>query len=101
MASRNWTVLMADKFDLQEAKSEICKQTLNQEIFTYNLDLGCMRSIRNFAEELLKSQQQLHVLINNAGIFDSRESETVDGLNPVMQINHLGPFLLTILLLCQ
>lgn len=90
---------MADKLDLHEAQSEICKQTLNQDIFTYYLDLGCMRSIRNFAEELQQRQQQLHVLINNAGIFDTWESETVDGMDPVMQINHLGPFLLTILLL--
>lgn len=92
---------MADKFDLQEAKNKISKQTLNPDIFTYYLDLGCMRSIRNFAEELQQNHQQLHVLINNAGIFDSCESKTVDGMDPVMQINHFGPFLLTVLLLCQ
>lgn len=38
------------------------------------------------------------MLINNAGIFKALEEKTVDNLNPIWQINHLGPFLLTTLL---
>nr|MBA3659747.1 SDR family NAD(P)-dependent oxidoreductase [Gemmatimonadales bacterium] len=42
---------------------------------------------------------RIHVLINNAGIITRRRELTPDGLETQFAVNHLGPFLLTALLL--
>jgi NAD(P)-dependent dehydrogenase (short-subunit alcohol dehydrogenase family) len=41
----------------------------------------------------------LDILINNAGVYLTRRSETVDGLESTFATNYLGPFLLANLLL--
>jgi len=42
---------------------------------------------------------QLHVLVNNAGVFFSKRTVTVDGIETHFAVNYLAPFLLTNLLL--
>uniref|UniRef100_A0AAR5PXM5 Uncharacterized protein n=2 Tax=Dendroctonus ponderosae TaxID=77166 RepID=A0AAR5PXM5_DENPD len=93
-----WTILIADKYELEDTKHEIITRTANCKIFTYYLDLGCFSSVRTFANSIKKEHKKIDVLINNAGIFKALEETTVDNLNPIWQINHLGPFLLTVLL---
>ena len=73
------------------------------------LDLASLDSVRAFGASFLlgssgrppSTPPPLHVLINNAGIFTmvGGRAETVDGLESHMGTNHLGPFLLTLLLL--
>jgi NAD(P)-dependent dehydrogenase (short-subunit alcohol dehydrogenase family) len=60
------------------------------------LDLGDLASVRAFAE---RWRGPLDVLINNAGIMAVPEGRTVDGFELQIGTNHLGPFLLTNLLL--
>jgi NAD(P)-dependent dehydrogenase (short-subunit alcohol dehydrogenase family) len=62
-------------------------------------DLGDLASVRAGAAELLERCPRLDVLINNAGLILSERTETVDGFEGTLAINHLGPFLLTTLLL--
>jgi NAD(P)-dependent dehydrogenase (short-subunit alcohol dehydrogenase family) len=50
-------------------------------------------------KEFEARHDQLHVLVNNAGMSMARRQETVDGLEMVFATNHLAPFLLTNLLL--
>lgn len=69
------------------------------DIKYYVADLSSQSQIRDFAKVFLAENSRLDVLVNNAGaIFDSRE-ETADGLEMTFALNHLGPFLLTHLLL--
>lgn len=56
-------------------------------------------AIRNLVREFNVGHDRLDVLINNAGMTQSRRIETADGLESVFATNHLGPFLLTNLLL--
>jgi len=60
------------------------------------LDLGELASVRAFAE---RWRGPLDVLINNAGIMAVPEGRTVEGFELQIGTNHLGPFLLTNLLL--
>ena len=53
----------------------------------------------NFVNEFQQKYQNLHVLINNAGVMVSKRKECVDGFEMNFAVNHLGPFLLTNLLL--
>jgi NAD(P)-dependent dehydrogenase (short-subunit alcohol dehydrogenase family) len=62
-------------------------------------DLASLSSVRRGAEEILEQTDRLDVLVNNAGIVLSERRETVDGLETTIATNHLGPFLLTNLLL--
>jgi NAD(P)-dependent dehydrogenase (short-subunit alcohol dehydrogenase family) len=62
-------------------------------------DLSSQASIREAAARICERHPELHVLINNAGIFTRRRELTVDGLEMQFAVNHLAYFLLTNLLL--
>lgn len=62
------------------------------------LDVSDLSSVRKFAELW---EGPLGVLINNAGIMTPPEGRSADGFELQMATNHLGPFLLTRLLLPQ
>ncbi|HWD54224.1 MAG TPA: SDR family oxidoreductase [Acidimicrobiales bacterium] len=62
-------------------------------------DLADLSSVRRGAEEILAQTPRLDVLINNAGVVLSERRVTVDGYEATFATNHLGPFLLTNLLL--
>jgi len=62
-------------------------------------DLADLSSVRRGAGEILEQAPRLDVLVNNAGLVLSERAETVDGFEATLATNHLGPFLLTNLLL--
>eukprot|EP00850_Spirogloea_muscicola_P008385 SM000044S16032 [mRNA] locus=s44:642619:645734:+ [translate_table: standard] len=62
-------------------------------------DLSSLRSVRAFAASVVAGGQPLHVLINNAGIMACPQTYTEDGFELQFEVNHLGHFLLTSLLL--
>jgi len=62
-------------------------------------DLADLSSVRRGADEILEQAPRLDVLVNNAGVVRSVRAETVDGNEATFATNHLGPFLLTNLLL--
>jgi NAD(P)-dependent dehydrogenase (short-subunit alcohol dehydrogenase family) len=64
-------------------------------------DLADFASVRRGAEEIQGQAPQIDVLVNNAGVVLSERAYTADGLEATFATNHLGPFLLTNLLLEQ
>ncbi|KAJ3647063.1 hypothetical protein Zmor_024610 [Zophobas morio] len=99
LASRGCRVIMADVADMTKSKAKVIEYTNNPNIVTKFLDLASLQSVRDFASDVIKSEDRLDMLINNAGIFITKENRTNDGLHPVMQINYFGPFLLIHLLI--
>ena len=66
----------------------------------FALDLSSLSSVRKFSQEVLKiAGDKIDILINNAGIMMIEETITVDGNEKQMQVNHIGHFLLTQLLM--
>lgn len=63
------------------------------------IDLASLSSIRAFVCEFQDKFDCLDVLLNNAGLVSLDKLETADGFELTMGTNHLGPFLLTNLLL--
>ncbi len=63
------------------------------------LDLSVQHSIRTAVTEFEKRYDHLDVLINNAAVFKRQRTLTADGYETMFATNHLGPFLLTNLLL--
>ena len=62
-------------------------------------DLASLQAVRGLASEVRQGHQQLHVLVNNAGAYNSQLSLTEDGFETTFGVNHLAHFLLTELLL--
>jgi NAD(P)-dependent dehydrogenase (short-subunit alcohol dehydrogenase family) len=65
----------------------------------YLCDLSDLASVRALAADVRHGHPAIHVLINNAGGVFKRRALTVDGIERTFATNHLGPFLLTTLLL--
>ncbi len=64
------------------------------------LDLSSFDSVKEFAKEFNEEEERLDVLVNNAAVLAGAERQvTADGNELMLQVNHLGPFLLTNLLL--
>lgn len=78
---------------------EIVESTGSARVEVMQLDLGSLASVRNFVADFLRDNKKLDVLINNAAAMSLPNKLSSDGLQQEMQINHFGPFLLTILLL--
>ncbi|TFH06460.1 MAG: SDR family oxidoreductase, partial [Spirochaetales bacterium] len=100
IARREATVLMGCR-NLQKAsvvRDELVSQTGNADIRVLPVDLAPLASVRAFAGVLEKEIPQLDVLVNNAGAFSMTRETTSDGFELTMGTNHLGPFLLTHLL---
>jgi len=62
------------------------------------LDLASFASVRAFAGAFGERADQLNVLVNNAGAVLRSRTETEDGHETQLQVNHLSHFLLTSLL---
>jgi len=63
-----------------------------------SLDVSDLGSVRRAGQAFLASGQPIDVLVNNAGIAGTR-ALTKDGFDLTYATNHIGPFLLTSLLL--
>lgn len=62
-------------------------------------DLSSQRSIRELVQTFTRQYDRLHVLVNNAGAVHGKRETSVDGIEMTFALDHLGPFLLTDLLL--
>lgn len=101
LARRNARVILACR-NVEKAKrvaDEIISSTGNSNVVVKHLDLSSFDSVRKCAEDVLRTEEKLHVLINNAGTYVQNREITEDGCEKVLQSNHLGHFLLTLLLL--
>jgi NAD(P)-dependent dehydrogenase (short-subunit alcohol dehydrogenase family) len=82
------------------AMDKIRSQYPKAKVTMMRLDLSDLESVRGFAEVFTAQHDQLHILINNAGVMmipDRRE--TADGFEMQFGTNHLGHFALTGLLI--
>jgi NAD(P)-dependent dehydrogenase (short-subunit alcohol dehydrogenase family) len=62
-------------------------------------DFSNLKQVREAAELILKRYPHVDVLINNAGLHNTRRVLTSDGFETVFCVNHLASFLLTRMLL--
>jgi len=67
----------------------------------YIADLGDFQQVRDAAEAFVRRNEPLHVLINNAGLINTRRILLDNGQEQMFAVNHLGHFLLTQLLLAR
>jgi retinol dehydrogenase 14 len=92
-------IVSRDRARGEAARDDVLSATGNQEVELLTADLSSQQSIRRLVQEFTRAHTQLHVLVNNAGMSLPTRHETADGIETVFATNHLGPFLLTNLLL--
>ena len=83
----------------QAALSEIKQKSGNSSADLLVADLSSQEAIRRLATKYKSKYRQLHVLINNAGVYYTKRHVTVDGLEAMFAVNYLARFLLSNLLL--
>jgi retinol dehydrogenase-12 len=100
LAARGATVYMACRSEAKgrPVREEIATATSNRNLHLLTLDLADLASVRACAETFLQTGESLHVLVNNAGLAGKR-GMTASGFELAFGTNHVGPFLLTNLLL--
>jgi NAD(P)-dependent dehydrogenase (short-subunit alcohol dehydrogenase family) len=81
------------------AKYEIIRLSNNASVKFFFCDLASFESIRSFCKAFKTRFAALHVLINNAGVWNFKRRETKDGIENTFAVNYLAPFLMTTLLL--
>jgi len=100
-AEKGATVVMAvrnmDKG--QKAHDDIMKAVPNAKLDLMKLDVGNLESVREFATAFKAKYDRLDILMNNAGVMAIPRTETPDGFEMQLGVNHLGHFALTGLLI--
>lgn len=81
------------------ALAKLAEELPGAELEGVSFDLASQTAVRKGAEQILARVPALHVLVNNAGIFADERTLTEDGIELTFAVNHVGPFLLTELLL--
>jgi NAD(P)-dependent dehydrogenase (short-subunit alcohol dehydrogenase family) len=101
LAKAGYTVVMLCR-NLETAaalRSEIVAQLPRASVHAIQCDLASLSSVRACAEAIRGEFERIALLINNAGIVSTRHRMSADGFELTFATNHLGPFLLTSLLL--
>ncbi|MCB0221333.1 MAG: SDR family oxidoreductase [Chrysiogenetes bacterium] len=92
-------MLCRNQSKAEAAREEIRRDSGSDTVDFIQADLASFDSIRQAAAQVQKDYPRIDVLLNNAGLMLSKRSETADGFEMQFGTNHLGPFLLTNLLL--
>ena len=61
----------------------------------YTADLASLEATRDLADEVLRREDRLEVLVNNAGVAATERRESADGVELDFAVNHLAHFVLT------
>jgi NAD(P)-dependent dehydrogenase (short-subunit alcohol dehydrogenase family) len=101
LAERGATLLLHGRSN--ERLEEVVDEIGTDRIRTYAADLASLDEVRSMANQVLEREQQLHTLVNNAGIGttlpgDGERQESRDGYELRFSVNYLSHYLLTRLL---
>lgn len=83
----------------EAAVQEIQATTGNRKVELALCDVGNLSSVRTFVDAFRATNRHIDVLANNAGIYFPTRELSPDGYESMLAINHLGPYLMTNLLL--
>jgi NAD(P)-dependent dehydrogenase (short-subunit alcohol dehydrogenase family) len=80
-------------------QAQIAAQVPHASVRVIHCDLSSLQSVRACAQTLQAQFDRIALLINNAGMVSTRRRMSIDGFELTFATNHLGPFLLSSLLL--
>lgn len=92
-------LLLCRNIDKGEELAQRCRQNGATYATVAECDLSSLADVRRAARQVLQEFDSIDVLINNAGVVNRKRELSIDGFEMMFATNHLGPFLLTNLLL--
>jgi NAD(P)-dependent dehydrogenase (short-subunit alcohol dehydrogenase family) len=103
LARQGWELVLACRNTAkgEVVAADIAQRTGNKQVAVVACDLSSLKSVRACAATCAQRFTTLDVLLNNAGMASLQRRESEDGYELTLATNHLGPFLLTNLLLPQ
>jgi retinol dehydrogenase-14 len=84
---------------LRAAVKRVRHESPDVPVESFESDFASLANVRELADQLLAAYPRIDVLVNNAGTVFDKRTLTEDGFESTFQVNHLGGFLLTELLL--
>ncbi|WP_420629328.1 oxidoreductase [Candidatus Leptofilum sp.] len=101
VAAKGATIVMACRnlSKAEKAKAEVLQVVPNAKLDVMALDNASLASVRAFADAFKAKYDRLDILLNNAGVMAIPRTETEDGFEMQLGVNHLAHFALTGLLL--
>jgi NAD(P)-dependent dehydrogenase (short-subunit alcohol dehydrogenase family) len=81
------------------ALDQVRRESDSAEVDLIVADISSQKSVRELARRIREDYSRLDVLINNAGAAVPKRTLSADGIEMTVAGNHLGAFLLTMLLL--
>jgi NAD(P)-dependent dehydrogenase (short-subunit alcohol dehydrogenase family) len=97
-AGRTVVMLCRNVCAAQHVRAEIIARVPNSTVHVLPCDLASLAAVRACAETVRREYGRVGLLINNAGMVSVRHRRSEDGFVLTFATNHLGPFLLTVLL---
>jgi NAD(P)-dependent dehydrogenase (short-subunit alcohol dehydrogenase family) len=92
-------LVVRDRARGEAAIADILAVTGNDDLHLFVADLADQSSIRALAQAVRERFERLHLLVNNAGTAFPERRLSAERIERALAVNHLGPFLLTHLLL--
>ncbi|WP_420573493.1 SDR family NAD(P)-dependent oxidoreductase [Kordia sp.] len=80
---------------LAKVISEIKTASNNSNIKGFAADLSTVSAVKKLAKEIISKVSKIDVLINNAGVYNSRISKTSDHIDMRFAVNYFAPYVLT------
>jgi NAD(P)-dependent dehydrogenase (short-subunit alcohol dehydrogenase family) len=78
----------------EDARGLVARSS-NREPDLVIADFASLKTVRDAAARILDRYPEIHILVNNAGLFSPGRVLTPDGYETTIAVNHLAPFLLT------
>src|SRR5574344_645352 len=101
VAIEGFHVVMASR-NIERAKQKrkwIISESGNPDVEIIYIDLASLKSVRAVVEEIFKREAPVALLMNNSGIMEQQgRTITEDGMERTVQVNYVGHYLLTRLL---
>lgn len=100
LASRGCRVIVACRTSSNKLSKYLLQETSNSNMVVKHLDLKSFPSVRKFANDILKTENKIDILVNNAEVlFDLSPLIEDDEVDSLLQTNIVSSFLLTHLLI--
>ena len=84
-----------DAQKVQNVKAELLTMLEDGSIESFIANLTDMKEVKTLANNIKLRYQKIDVLINNAGVYKLKDSQTKDNLDARFVVNTIAPYLLT------